>query len=494
MRNLYLVLVITCTILVTGLTGCLKGEEPDETTPTSQASVTMQVPVGETPTKTPSKTLQSTSLPYPTSATPYPGLETQLPGSPQIQSSPSPTTESTQVSATGTSPTPSGSITPTERPIATVQPAPPSEAVTVTVWHSWEAGETLLLQFLLETFQGFYPNVYFNLLYVPFDELQIKYEAALNAGEGPSLLLGPAEWGADFYNKRLVTDLAPLASQAFLSQINPAALVESSYKGAIVSLPYAIRRGVILYRNTQIISKAPTSFDELVNLAQDATHGGIVGAYLDRGFYYSGAHLFGLGGRLMDDDGIPSFNDQHGVKWLNLLLSFEQAGATEYNGDRDLELFRSGRVGMIIDGTWNMETIAEALGEDHVAIDPWPKYDGGQLSGFIQTDNLYLNPDISEKERYAALQFMAFLLAREVQETLAQNGKIPAVINLNTQDPLLKQALYALEEGSPFPIQPEMTAYWAPLEDLFKSTFDENVDPAVALQKAYDTIITTLNR
>ncbi len=374
--------------------------------------------------------------------------------------------------------------TPFQQPISTSQP-PQNLFQTVTIWHSWSPAETQTLEDVIQSFQSIYPNVKFVLTYVPLDELQGNYDRAAYLGNGPSLLLGPADWGPAYFDKGLVADLGSTADAQFLATINPAALNEARYKGALIGLPYAIRSGVVMYRNKTILSQAPTSFDELVSMSQAATHGGTVGAYLEWSFFYSAAHLDGIGGQLMDQNGDPTFNSSMGVEWLKLLYAFKQAGPTEFNGNRDLETFKSGKAGIIIDGTWDKDQLAQAIGAQNLAIDPWPAYKSGHLAGYLQTDNIYLNSNFSGDQRYAALQFMGFFLAREVQGIMTRAGHIPAVMDVKVDDPLMQQEMEALKGAVAYPIRPEISAYWDPLQAAMLSVVNSSVDPVSALQQAF---------
>ena len=442
--------------------------------PTESAQGTPYHGPGTTPTTIPSFVPTQTAQ-----GTPYPEPGTGI-----------------QVTVTGKSgltQTPEISLTPTERPFHTAEPPPESATQTITIWHSWDAVDAQTLDYLISAFQDLHPDVFFDVLYVPYDELQAKYEIEAYQGGGPSIVLGPAEWGVSFYDEGLVVDLTDIAGEAFLAEINPAALGEVSYKDALIGLPYAIRVGVLLFRNKLIVPVAPETYDDLVSFAQAATRGGKVGAYLERGFYYSSGHLYGIGGQLMDEDGYPMFNNQKGVEWLNLLDSFEEAGATEFEGDRDLELFKAGKVGMIIDGSWNIPDIQKAIGVDNLAIDPWPVYKDGNLSGFVQTDNLYLNSNLTAEERYPALQFMGFFLARNVQAILAQEGHIPAVLNVEVDDPLIEQAMIAFEKGTSYPLIPVMGIYWGPMQQAMQAVFAGEATPEDALEQADQMITESLD-
>ena len=178
----------------------------------------------------------------------------------------------------------------------------------------------VLVQIIAE-FQTLYPDVLFDVLYVPRDDLLARYQVEAGRGGGPTILLAPGEWGPALYDSGLVVDLNNLSSSnGVQGALNRPAVRAAHYSGALVGLPYTIR-GVVLYRNRDIVRTKEISFDGFVAASQASTAGERIGAYLERSFFFSGGHLEGIGGQLMDEDGLPAFNDQKGLEWLALLSS-----------------------------------------------------------------------------------------------------------------------------------------------------------------------------
>jgi ABC-type glycerol-3-phosphate transport system substrate-binding protein len=395
-------------------------------------------------------------------------------------------------------PVPLSSSTPTRGPTRTPTSIPtPTEHVvqgTITLWYSWDDPYAPALLRRIAAFQKLYPEVQFDVLYVPGLDLRSSFEAAAAEGGGPTLLIGPAEWGPPLYDKGWLAEMDPPSD--LLNTLNPAGVQAARYKDVLVGLPLHIK-GVVLYRNKTIIPKAPASFEELVNLSKAATQGDILGADLDRGFFFSAGHLYGLGGKLMTPDGEPAFNNEKGIAWLNLLSSFDQAGPTEYFTDNDLNLFKAGRVGLIIDGTWNRNDLAEAIGPENLAIDQWPLYGDGTLSGFVQSENIFLTAQAQGEDKSVSQMFAEFLLSPESQNALAEVGYIPVInaspvnpayTKLDIPDSLVFQAMQAMVDGAAYPVNPELSLYTSPMDIALKSVFYEGVAPAQALQTASDAI------
>ena len=370
--------------------------------------------------------------------------------------------------------------------VVTSTPVPMSG--TITLWHAWKETEIEALSEVIAAFQDKNPEVQFDVLYVPHDDLRGKYETAVATGGGPTALIGSADWGPAFYDAELVADVSGMATTAFLRTINVAALGAVKYKGALIGLPQTIK-GVVMFRNKEIIADAPATFDDLLAAAQAATVGDVVGAELEPGFFFSAAHLNGIGGKLMEPNGDPAFNDEKGVEWLNLFLAAQEAGISgEWYSDNDVNLFKAGKAGIIIDGTWNLTALAEAIGDENLAVDPWPTHGDGHISGYVQTENIYLSANAEGDDQMASWEFMEFFMSPQAQALLADVGHIPSAAGVEVTDPLMLQAVDAFALGTAFPVIPEMGAYWGPMETAIKSVTDEGGDPAEALDQAFDTI------
>lgn len=382
-------------------------------------------------------------------------------------------------------PTPTGIFTPTP---AVIQG-------TVRIWHSLSEAEILILEQATRLFGEIYPDVLFDVIYVPSHDLKERYETETREGTGPTILMGPAAWGQSLFEAGLVADLTGQISENLLSSLNSPALESGKLFGAQVGLPYTMR-GVVLYRNKDLITIRADTFDELALLAQSSTQGEIIGAVLERGFLYSGAHLAGIGGRLADETGAPAFNDERGQAWLELLGLFEQAGPPSFMSDEDLVAFKQGHVGWIIDGTWNLLDIASAIGANNLAVDPWPNYHDGKLSGYVMADNLYLSSKIDENQRLAGIKFIEFFLADQVQSLFLESEQIPASLavepSLTITSTLLTDAIIALQGGTPYPILPAMELYTLNMEIALRAYLFEGMPAKDALQLAFDSIQSAL--
>ena len=392
------------------------------------------------------------------------------------------------------------SLSPTATEPILATPTPEVLSSTISVWHSWNDEQLPALLSQISAFQEEYPGVQFDVTYIPSIDLRLSYEQAALNGRAPDVLFGPAEWGAALYDQGFVADISSLVGDELVGSINRAAFEAARYKDAITSLPVHIS-GNILYRNRNIIPEASTSFDELISVAQAASHQETFGALLDRGWFYSGGHLEGIGGKLMNPDGSPAFNDEKGLAWVKLLQEFEKAGPTEYAQENDIQLFLENRLGLMIESSHRLEDLAEVIGAENLAIDPWPIYQDGTLSGFVQSENVFLNPETLEEEQMVSWKFVQSLLTPEAQANLGKVSLIPVLLPSRLaaagvegfiEDEPLTQVMRALSGGATYPARPEMAIYIPYLDIALQSIFNGEASPEDALKTAADSIMAEL--
>lgn len=393
-------------------------------------------------------------------------------------------------------------VTPSQLPLETGMPTvvpTPTETIvqgTVSIWHSWEEPYLPALLRRIAEFQAIYPYVQFDVLYVPEIDLQARFEIASNEGYAPTILLGPAQWGPLLYPSGWIAALDDLIDPGFLDNFSRAARGAGEYQGNIIGLPLNVE-GVVLYRNQSIVPLAAATMDELIEYAQRGTSGDTVGAVLERSFYYSGGILVGLGGEIMDVSGLPAFNSEYGIAWVNLLHDLEAAGPPAFLTDQDLQLFREGKVGIILDSSRNRDSLSEAIGAENLVIDPWPILDTGSLAGFVEVENVFLSPRAIDEQHQVSWKFVEFLLSTESQLELVEVGLVPALNpspaivaanSLRLESDLVLQAMQALAGGVTYPIHPNFELYANRLNIALQSIFEDGADPIQALGQADQAI------
>jgi ABC-type glycerol-3-phosphate transport system substrate-binding protein len=171
----------------------------------------------------------------------------------------------------------------------------------------------------------------------------------------------------------------------------------------------------------------------------------------------------------------------------------------EMNGGQDLQLFEEGKSGFVVDGSWNIDALVKTIGAKNLVIDSWPTYQDGHLSGFVQSDCIYLNSntrELSALDHQAALQFIGYFLTGSVQDRLAEAGIIPVLANAQPIDPFIRQAMSAFQGGTAYPAEFDDSirqVYFTAMDGAVAEVMDQGEDPKAALQQAFEAIQKRLN-
>ncbi len=389
-------------------------------------------------------------------------------------------------------PLPPPTATPTRPAKLTPTPTAIRKGVFLTLWHGLEAPQALVLQEIVSDFQERHPGVRVNLRYHPYDDLYDQFVSNSEAGNGPALLIGPGEWGPRLYEQGRVADLSGFPTDGLLARIQPAGLQASKYQEALVGLPFSLR-GIVMVRNSSIIPQAPQTFDQLVEVAKERNNQEVLGTYLDLGDDFAIPQISACGGNIMYPNGYPAFDDESGLCWLKLLQELSELRPVAYYSNQDLERFLAGKVGIILEGTWNLERMSDVLG-DQLVIDPWPTYGAHRLSGFMWAQSVFMNSHLQESDQKAAWQFMTWLLSPAVQGQWARAGWIPARMDVPVENAHVAQVMDALEWGTAVPTHPDMDVYWEPLREALEVAYSQDGDLDAALQRAAEAILGEIRR
>lgn len=367
-------------------------------------------------------------------------------------------------------------------PTATVSPL----SGRVSVWLDWDPREMSSLVRVVEAFRLLHPRVEFSLTYIPAVEIEASVANPAAGTAPPTLLIGPDAWGPGLWLSGRIQDVGDLFAPGMRQSLLPVAISQVVYREAVLGVPLELH-GVVLFVNRQRMPTPAPDLSALINAAAQSR------TTLDYGFTFTGAFLRTCGTGLLDDKGDPAFGGEGGLCWLDLLRTLALAGPVVYNTDEDLEQFAAGEAAWLIDGTWQRQRLIDALGEDNLAIDPWPVYAlrDEPLAGYVWTENAYLVEGLSSEDREANWEFVRFLVSAQAQQALADPegaAHLPVTAGVLSEDPLMNQAMAVLEGGAPYPILPETALYGQPMERSIYAVLRQGADLHLAQLRALNRI------
>lgn len=270
----------------------------------------------------------------------------------------------------------------------------PDTTITLSWWVPFapESAAYLALDQVAQAYAAQYTDLQIELLSVPWDDLAprsvggSRLKLAQEEGEGPDLW-GPVPhtWTGSFA-------LAEQAHALDASEItNPrqyldVALQACRFQGQQMGLP-VLMETIALYYNRDLVAEPPTSFEDLVKLAQQLTDTGadrwglalpLLSEYHIYPFIDSyGGYLYACDSESCNpnDIGLNNPGAVRGTQYLSDLylkkkLFAEPLSDREVMYDYALDLFTTGKAAMLIDGPWALPEIRDAEINYGVALIP----------------------------------------------------------------------------------------------------------------------------
>jgi len=375
-------------------------------------------------------------------------------------------------------------------PAAPPQGAAESTAapVTISVWHGYTETEEQLFTKAVQDFMAANPDVIIDVLAVPFDELQNKFQTEAASGSGPTLTTGPQDRMAGYAQAGLLAEID--ANAAFIADLVPASVEGGRVDGKLVGLPLN-NKVLALFYNKGVIETPPADFDELLAMAE--AHG----MALTSDWFHNYMWVPAFGAKLFDDNYkcvLDSSGASAAFEYLKTVC--DSPGVTCNGNDGDMDTaFRSGEAAFRIQGPWMSGDAITDLGAENVGVVRIPTIPGhGDPRPWNQSEMIQINVNASAEEVAAAMRFIGYLVSADVQkEFLNQANWIPANAKVDTStNPVVGGFLGQVPFSDPFPVVAELGATWEPMGDAVTKIL-EGVSPAEDAITAACGLINTTN-
>lgn len=313
------------------------------------------------------------------------------------------------------------------------------------------------------------------VIYEPGTNFQ-QFATAARSGKGPNAVFGiPDDNLGTFYTAGL---LAKVPSGTIKTSNYPtSALNATEYNGVQYAVPLDLETYALFY-NKKLVPKPPSTFTQLIQDAKklDAKSGQYGFQYDINNFYYSYAFIAGFGGYVFQnkhgklDPSNIGLDNQGAIKGLAYIRSFVTNGLmpSDITGNIAVSNFSAGKLGMIIDGPWDISTYEKA----HVnfGIEALPTLPNGRHpASFFGTQAAFVSAVGSSHEQKLAWSLTKYLVSHTTVGLLRTGNRIPALssaqpaaIKANPYlTPFIEQSKYA----QPMPNIAQMAAVWTPGAD-----------------------------
>ncbi|MEV8220360.1 maltose ABC transporter substrate-binding protein [Microbacterium sp. NPDC077391] len=303
-----------------------------------------------------------------------------------------------------------------------------------------------------------------------FGEIRDQLVQQAPTGKGPDVVVGAHDWLGILVSNGVV---APVELGDRAEEFQQIARDAFSYDGQLYGVPYAIEN-IGLMRNTDLVSEAPTDFDDMIakGKAAGTEFPFLVGLDPEQSDPYHlypfqtsfGAPVFG-----QNSDGSYNAEDLQvgndgGKKFASWLAEQGKAGVfnTNITGDLAKENFLAGKSPFFLTGPWNAPAATEK--GLNIAIDPIPSAGGEDAQPFAGVQGFFLSAE--SKNKLAANEFLLnYVGSEKVQTALYEvGGRAPALTaafeSAVKDDPITAGFGEVGANAVPMPSIPEMGSVW----------------------------------
>ncbi|QTV79179.1 maltose ABC transporter substrate-binding protein [Microbacterium sp. NIBRBAC000506063] len=313
-------------------------------------------------------------------------------------------------------------------------------------------------------------GVQVTLVQKEFGEIRDQLVQQVPTGEGPDVAVGAHDWLGELVTNGVV---APVELGDRAGEFEQVALDAFNYDGQNYGVPYAIE-SIALLRNTDLVSEAPTDYDDMIAKGEAAgtRYSFLVGLDPEAADPYHlypfqtsfGAPVFGTAADGSYDASDLQIGNAGGEAFAEWLAEQGAAGVlnTNINGDLARENFVDGNAPFFLTGPWNVPAALDA--GLNIAVDPIPSAGGQDAQPFAGVQGFFLSA--RSENRLAANEFLLnYVGSEEVQTALYEvGGRAPALSAAFTSavagDPITAGFGEVGANAVPMPSIPEMGAVW----------------------------------
>ncbi len=359
---------------------------------------------------------------------------------------------------------------------------------------------------LIKRFNEEYPNVKINYQSVPFANAQNDFKTAAESGTGaPDILRAEVAWVPEFASLGYLYSLEGTELLAEADDFLETPMSSNVFDGETYGVPQVTDTLALMYNKKLFeeagIEEPPATWDEVEAAAKKLKSVGADGIYLNSGGYFLLPFMYGEGGDLVDPDAQEIVvNSEENVAGIQKAQDLVKSGAAVKPVANDpygtmMTLFKEGKVGMIINGPWEVANIdgdPNFGGFDNLGVAPVPA-GSAQAGAPVGGHNWVIWSGMEDAKAEAAVAFVNFMSSAESQAFIASElGLLPtrqSAYDLPEVQDNEKVAAFkdALDAAVARPWIPEGGQFFGPLDEMATKVLIQNAD----VQKELDAVAKT---
>ena len=283
---------------------------------------------------------------------------------------------------------------------------------------------------------------------VPWDVLLQKLTTDISGNANADIAIIGTRWLIDFVEQDIAEPLDSYITPDFKARFIETFLSPSIMNGKTYGLPIAASARALYYNKTLFeqagIDGPPETWEELKADAEKikAIGGEVYGFGMqgkevetDVYFYYA---MWSQGGSILNEDGTSGLDSKAAIDAANIYkglidAGLTQPGVTSLNREDVQNLFKQGKIGMMITAPFLASQIKEEAPDLKYGVAPIPAGPGGARGTYGVTDSVIMFKNSQNKEE--AWKFLDFLFQPEQRIEFTKNEGFLPVTQAEAQDP-----------------------------------------------------------
>lgn len=342
---------------------------------------------------------------------------------------------------------------------------------------------------------------------VPWDVLLQKLTTDISGNANGDLSIIGTRWLIDFVDQGIAAPLDDYMTDEFKARFFPVFLEPSVLDGKTYGLPIAASARAMYYNKALFaeagIEEVPDNWDELAEAAKkiralgdDIAGFGLQGKEIETDVYFYYA-FWAYGGQLVEEDGTSGLDTEAGYKAAELYKSLIDAGVTQpgvtsYSREDVQNLFKQGKVGMMITAPFLSKQIKEEAPDLNYGVAAIPAGPDGIRGTYGVTDSIIMFENSQNKD--VAWKFLDMLFTTDWRAKftsgegfLPVNPEVAALPDF-AENADLKEFTALLPDARFAPIIPGWEEIAAKTSDAVQTIYLGNGEPKATLDAAAQEI------
>ncbi|HUG60693.1 MAG TPA: sugar ABC transporter substrate-binding protein [Methylomirabilota bacterium] len=352
-------------------------------------------------------------------------------------------------------------------------------------------------------FEAANPGIDIQVEVVPWDVLLQKLTTDIASGTNADLSIIGTRWLIDFVQQDIAEPLDGYMDDAFKARFIDTFMQPSVMEGATYGLPIAASARAMYYNKALLeeagVTEPPKTWDDVKAAAEKIKAlGGENFAYGLQGkeietdvyFYYA---MWSFGGEIIEADGTSGLDSEAALKAAMLYKEMidgglTQPGVTSYSREDVQNLFKQGKVGMMITAPFLSNQIKEEAPDLSYGVTAIPEGPTGVRGTYGVTDSIIMFKNSQNKDE--AWKFLDYIFTTDLRSEFTMGeGFLPvnqevAAMDHFQNDPDLKEFTALLPDARFAPVIPGWEEIAQITSDALQRIYLGEGDPATVLQDA----------